>query len=65
MYAIRNKKTGKWLYGTDYRYYPFHQRTSYEKALTFEDKWDAEMTLKARRCNKNYEVVKVELKEQK
>ena len=37
----------------------------YEKAMTFEDKWDAEMALKARRCNKNYEVVKVELKEQK
>lgn len=28
MYAIRNKKTGLWLYGTDYRYNPPHQRTS-------------------------------------
>lgn len=31
MFAIQNIKTGKFLYGTDYRYRPPHQRTSKTK----------------------------------
>lgn len=27
MFAIQNIKTGKFVYGTDYRYFPRHQRT--------------------------------------
>ena len=27
-YAIRNKKTKKYITGTDYRYFPHHQRTN-------------------------------------
>ena len=27
-YAIRNKKTKRYITGTDYRYYPPHQRTN-------------------------------------
>lgn len=36
MYAIRNKKTGLWLYGTDWRYTPPHQRTSEDRIQTWE-----------------------------
>ena len=35
MFAIQNIKTGKFLYGTDYRYLPPHQRTSNTKTLTY------------------------------
>lgn len=35
MFAIQNIKTGKFLYGTDYRYRPPHQRTSNTKMLTY------------------------------
>lgn len=36
MFAIQNIKTGKFLYGTDYRYRPPHQRTSNTKKLCNE-----------------------------
>jgi len=61
MYAIRHKKTNKWLYGTDYREQPYKQRTSYDMALTFEDKDEAEWEFKKRRCSKDFEIVKVRL----
>lgn len=61
MYAIRNKKTGRWLYGTDYRYNPPHQRTSDDMAIIFENKEIARYALRARRCGKCYEVVPVRL----
>ncbi|SHK38345.1 hypothetical protein SAMN02745248_02416 [Hathewaya proteolytica DSM 3090] len=62
MYAIRNKKTKKWVFGTDHRYSPLKQRTSHEKAIIFGDKEDAEHNFNIRKCNKDYEIVKVELK---
>ena len=61
MYAIRNKNTGEWVYGTDYRYSPTRQRTSSSQALTYEDWECAEMDLKHRKCGKDYEIVKVSL----
>lgn len=61
MYAIRNKNTHKWVYGTDYRYKPRHQRTSLGRALTYEDRAEAEMDYKHRQCGKDYEIVKVEM----
>ena len=33
MYAIQNIRTGKFVYGTDYRFYPPHQRTSKTNCL--------------------------------
>ena len=63
MFAIRNKKTKKWVYGTDHRYWPYRQRTSFEQAMTFPDRETAEFTAHIRRCSKDYEVVEVELKE--
>lgn len=61
MYAIINKVTGKWLYGTDYRYNPPHQRTSDRQAVTYEDLDAAERQFRCRRCGRDYEIVEVEL----
>lgn len=61
MYAIRNKMTGQWLYGTDFREYPYRQRISNRQAMLFESKEDAEYQFKRRDCNKDYEVVEVKL----
>ena len=61
MWAIRNKRTRKWVYGTDRRYWPRHQRTSEDKALIFENKEDARYEMKHRQCGKDYEVVPVRL----
>lgn len=63
MFAILNKITGKWVYGTDYRYKPSRQRTSVHEALIFDSRSNAEHEFKMRRCGRNYEVVEVELKE--
>lgn len=61
MWAIRNKRTKKWLYGTDYRRNPATQRTSHNRAITFETKEDAEHELEYRHCGKSYEIIPVEI----
>mgnify|MGYP001233688935 FL=1 len=62
MYAIRNKRTKKWLYGTDFREYPYKQRISNEQAMLFESKEDAEYQFRRRDCKEGqYEIVKVKL----
>lgn len=61
MYAIRNKITGQWLYGTDYNFSPPRQRISNRQAITFETLEDAELQMLLRKCGKNYEVIKVKL----
>ncbi len=87
MYAIRNKKTKKWVYGTDFRvphkrvkpnphgifymdnqpiayphaYFSYNQRTSFNRALTFEDYEDACREFWHRGCGNDYEIVKVKL----
>lgn len=58
-YAISNKKNKKWLYGTDYRYSPPHQRLSDDTPYLYPTQLLAELALKARRCNADYEIVKV------
>lgn len=60
-YAISNKRTGRWIYGTDYRYSPPHQRTSKDKALLFDDYKIANLAFEIRRCSKEYEIVPVKL----
>lgn len=62
MYAIRHKKTNKWVYGTDYRYDPPRQKTSENNALLFEYDFQVETALLTRKMNNNYEIVEVELK---
>lgn len=60
MYAIQNIKTGKFLYGTDYRYNPRHQRTSFEKMKTYDEYFFAECDFLSRGCSKNYRIVELE-----
>lgn len=57
MFAIQNIKTGKFLYGTDYRYLPPHQRTSRNQALTYDSLATAKADFRRRRCGKDYRVV--------
>lgn len=63
-YAIRNRRTKKWWYGTDYRYHPVHQRTDTERCMVFETHEIAKLTMMCRGCGRDYEVVKVEVKEE-
>ena len=66
MYAIRHKKTKKFVYGTDYRQYyngtkTHKQRTSSNQALTYADKDYAEIDMLTRGMSKDYEIVEVKL----
>lgn len=57
MYAIQNIKTKKFVYGTDYRYYPRHQRTSMNRLLTYETLAEAKYDYRHRQCGKDYRIV--------
>ena len=57
MYAIQNIKTGKFVYGTDYRYYPRHQFTSKNRMLTYETDLAAWLDFHKRDCGKDYRIV--------
>ena len=63
MYAIRNKRTRKWLYGTDRSYADGkpRQRTSDFRAMLWEHYEDALLEFRLRGCGKDYEVVPVRL----
>ena len=66
MYAIINKKTKKFVYGTDRRQFysktrSFKQITSFDKALTYSHREYAEMDIMSRRMSKDYEAVEVKL----
>ena len=63
MYAIKNKKTGKWVYGTDFTTIPYRQRTAFDIALLFNEFQYAKVEFERRKCSKNYVIVKTELKE--
>ncbi len=63
MYAIKSKLTHQWLYGTDYRESPPIQRLSNNQARTYETRECAEDDMRYRKCNDEFEVVKVELEE--
>lgn len=61
MYAIQNIKTGKFVYGTDYRYGriggKYNQRTSKNKMLTYDDYYAAAEDFWHRGCGKDYRIV--------
>ena len=65
MYAVVNKKTKQFVYGTDYRQVysnnTVKQRTSCDKALTYSDKEEAEFDIRHRRMSKDYKAVEVKL----
>lgn len=60
MYATQNIKTGKFVYGTDYRYFPRHQRTSFNQMLTYDEYYFAECDFLSRGCSKDYRIVELE-----
>lgn len=60
MFAIQNIKTGKFVYGTDYRYSPPHQRTSFNQYFVYCSLADAKIDFKVRKCCKDYRVVSLE-----
>lgn len=61
MYAIQNIKTGKFVYGTDYRYgrigKKHNQRTSKNQMLTYADYFQAAEDFRTRGCGKDYRIV--------
>ena len=58
-YVIINKKTNRFLTGTDYRYTPPHQITSDSSMLTFDTMYEACAALRSHACNSNYVVALV------
>ena len=60
-YAIRNRKTKKFVTGTDYRYNPPHQITSKDCAYIYEDEDYAIHGKNFRCCGKDYEIVPVRI----
>lgn len=58
-YVIRNKRTGKFVYGTDKRYRPYRQRTSYNRMLTYENLEAAENDFRWRSCGKDYQIAEL------
>lgn len=59
MFAIQNRKTGKFVYGTNYCYYPRHQRTDFERMLTYDEYSFAESDFLSRGCSKDYRIVEL------
>lgn len=64
MYTIMNIKTGKFVYGTDFRKGPkpennkiYNQRTSKNKMLTFATIEEVEQAFKMRGCGNDYRIV--------
>jgi len=60
-YAIRNRRTKKFVTGTDYRYFPPHQITSTDSAYIYEDEEYAIHGMITRGCGKDYEIVPVRI----
>lgn len=57
MFAIQNRRTGKFLFGTDYRKNPPLQRTSFDEMRTYPDLSYAVADYNNRRCGKDYRIV--------
>lgn len=60
MFAILNWRKREYVYGTDFRYRPFRQRTSPDKMLTFATFEDAAADYAVRNCGADYVVVELE-----
>ena len=57
MFAIQNRRTGKFLFGTDYRYNPPRQRTSFDEMRTYPDLSYAVADYNNRRCGEDRRIV--------
>lgn len=56
MFTIINTRTGKFLFGTDYRYHPPRQRTSDNQMVTYETLQAAKHDFLHRRCGRDYKI---------
>ncbi len=54
MFAIQNIKTGKFVFGTDYRYSLPHQRTSHFCMLAYDSLAYAKLNFISRKCSSRY-----------
>ena len=64
MFAIKNKRTGEWVFGTNWRCSPPRQRLHPEQAVTYRTRGLAESDFKNRECHEStYKIVAVELRE--
>lgn len=62
MYAIRNKRTKKWLFKTDFERGVAKHRTSENKAIIYPTYESADCEFKLRGCSaREFEIVHVEL----
>ena len=61
MWAIRNKRTRKWLFGTWWQNGRVIQRTSDDMAMIFETEEYAKNEMRWRKCGKDYEAVPVRI----
>ena len=63
-YAIRNRRTKKWWYGTDYITRPERQQMSTEKCYLFDNEEFARLIMISRgMTSRTYEIVKVKIVE--
>ena len=62
-WAIKNTKTGEWLYGTNFGNGRNTQNTSHNRIQTWESKILAEVEFRWRKCGRDYKVVPVEIVE--
>lgn len=64
MWAIQNRRTKKWVYGTNWdRDGKPVQRTSFDRVLTWEDYQDAAIEFRRRRCGIDYRIVPIKIEE--
>lgn len=61
MYAIRNKRTKRWLYGSWWQDGRVVQRTADDMVLIFPSWEAAELESRIRRCGEDYEIVPVRI----
>ena len=61
MWAIKNKHTNEWVYGTCFGYPKNTQRTSNEKAMLFEDEREVLTEFERRDCGGDFEICEVKL----
>lgn len=61
MFAIVNKKTSEFIYGTDFNHNPHLQRTAKNQALLFAYGFQVEFEFQHRQCSEDYKIVTVVL----
>ena len=61
MYAIQNRRTKKYMTGTDFRMTPHRQFTSHDEAKTYGRLISAARDFQSRQCGVEYRIVSVSL----